>query len=108
MKFASRLLWAIAFTGLSSVVATRDCSSLVQRVQTDLSPELSRKNLISTTAPARWSDFGAPNPGVVVNVASESDVVATVRLHDSYIPSLPITSLSLKKKAAALTLSRDV
>lgn len=29
---------------------------------------------------ARWSDLGTPKPGVVVNVASEADVEATVSL----------------------------
>ncbi|KAI1735659.1 FAD binding domain-containing protein [Xylaria scruposa] len=77
MKLTSRFLWACAFTGL--VFATGNCSTLVQRLQTGLSPQLSQNNLISTTAPARWSDFDAPNPGVVVNVRTESDVVATVK-----------------------------
>ena len=29
---------------------------------------------------ARWSDLGAPKPGAVINIASEEDIVAAVRL----------------------------
>ncbi|KAI0454137.1 hypothetical protein F5B21DRAFT_514904 [Xylaria acuta] len=54
-------------------------NSLAQRFQSELSPQLSKSNLISTAAPARWSDFDAPDPGVVVNVRTESDVIATVK-----------------------------
>ncbi|KAI0467584.1 hypothetical protein F4859DRAFT_506722 [Xylaria cf. heliscus] len=53
--------------------------TLAQRMQTELSPQLSHNNLISTTWPARWSDFEAPNPGIVINVATELDVAVTVK-----------------------------
>ncbi|KAI0204444.1 FAD binding domain-containing protein [Astrocystis sublimbata] len=82
MRFIRQFLRALACSGL--VYATGNCTSLVQRLQTELSPKLSQVNLISTTAPARWSDFAAPDPGVVVNVATELDVVATVGLYESH------------------------
>ncbi|CAJ2508468.1 Uu.00g134940.m01.CDS01 [Anthostomella pinea] len=75
MKHASQLVpWAFA-----CALAVVNCSSLLQRLQSELSPRLSGSGLLSETAPARWSEFDAPNPGVVVNVATESDVAATVR-----------------------------
>lgn len=46
-----------------------------------LGPELSKQASIvhySSAAP-RWSDFKAPDPGTVVNVATETDVLLTVR-----------------------------
>lgn len=44
-----------------------------------LRPLLSKNASISSTGfPPRWSEFGAPNPGTVVNVATEKDVLVTV------------------------------
>ncbi|KAI8945762.1 hypothetical protein F4801DRAFT_593879 [Xylaria longipes] len=66
--------WLVqVFRYITCILVTVDGS------MTELSSQLSHTNLINTTAPARWSDFDAPNPGVVVNVATESDVVATVK-----------------------------
>lgn len=45
-----------------------------------LRPLLSRGaniSLVSSTSP-RWSEYNAPTPGAIVNVATEQDVVATV------------------------------
>ncbi|KAI1469342.1 FAD binding domain-containing protein [Daldinia caldariorum] len=78
MKLSTPLLWGF-LTGLPLVLAGANCNSLAQRLRVELSPHLSGENLISATAPPRWSDFEAPDPGAVVNVATESDVVATVK-----------------------------
>jgi hypothetical protein len=40
---------------------------------------LSANATITYTAPIRWSQFDAPTPGAVVNVATEQDVHVTVR-----------------------------
>ncbi|KAI2625152.1 FAD binding domain-containing protein [Xylaria nigripes] len=89
MKFISQFLWVVVFTGLASVIATDECISLLARIKQELSPKLSQRNLISETAPARWSDFHAPKPGVVVNVATEADVVTTVKFcTQNHIPFL--------------------
>ena len=57
-------------------------STCSQQCQIDkmLGPELSQHASIvhTTSAIPRWSDFDAPNPGTVVNVASEHDVLLTV------------------------------
>ena len=45
-----------------------------------LRPLLSKNASISHNASTvlRWSEFGAPSPKVIVNVATEHDVLATV------------------------------
>ncbi|OTA80665.1 hypothetical protein M434DRAFT_401658 [Hypoxylon sp. CO27-5] len=78
MKFSNHFPW-VFLVRLPLVLAGVNCASLVQRLRAELSPQLSSNNLISTTAPSRWSNFEAPKPGAVVNVATESDVVATVK-----------------------------
>ncbi|MCJ1358215.1 MAG: hypothetical protein MMC33_008214 [Icmadophila ericetorum] len=42
-------------------------------------PGLSQNASISNIRPPRWSDYDAPTPGVVVNVATENDVLVTVQ-----------------------------
>jgi hypothetical protein len=45
-----------------------------------LGPRLSKGASIShsSSAAPRWSEYGAPAPGIVVNVATEKDVLVTV------------------------------
>ncbi|KAI1210834.1 FAD binding domain-containing protein [Annulohypoxylon truncatum] len=75
MKVAGHFPWPF----LTLVLVGGKCISLIERLQNELSPQLSGDNLISATAPLRWSDFDAPDPGAVVNVATESDVAVTVK-----------------------------
>lgn len=60
--------------------ANSTCNQQCQ-IDKNLGPELSRHASIvhTTSAIPRWSDFDAPNPGTVVNVASEHDVLLTVK-----------------------------
>ncbi|KAI1261812.1 FAD binding domain-containing protein [Xylariaceae sp. FL1019] len=77
MKFTSLLVCAVA--GLTTVFAGENCprDTIFSKLQSGLSLLLSSKNLITSTAPARWSDFDAPHPGAVINVRNEADVVAS-------------------------------
>jgi hypothetical protein len=45
---------------------------------TSLQPFLSPNASIAYSAVPRWSDYPAPHPGAVVNVATEEDVLVTV------------------------------
>ncbi|KAI1321947.1 FAD binding domain-containing protein [Xylariaceae sp. FL0255] len=69
-------IWAIV---LAAVATTACGSKLQQQLQSQLLPSLSKGASISSTAPARWSEFDAPDPGAVINVATEQDVVTSVR-----------------------------
>ena len=61
------------------VVPRSGCNG--QCIDQRLGPLLSRGASIShdTSTVARWSDFDAPRPGAIVNVATEKDVLTTVR-----------------------------
>ena len=72
----SRLLAALAAVG--GVVLAQPTDDEKSLRAAGLSPGAS---VIFTTAGApRWNDFGAPRPGIVVNVATERDVQVTVSL----------------------------
>ncbi|KAI1176593.1 FAD binding domain-containing protein [Nemania sp. FL0916] len=80
MRFSvqfSRVL-ALVGGGLPLMFAA-ECSSVARLLNAELAPQLSSPGQISQQAPVRWSTFAAPNPGAVVNVQTESDVVATVK-----------------------------
>ena len=51
------------------------------QIDRGLGPKLSKQASIVHTSSAipRWSDYEAPDPGTVVNVATENDVLVTVR-----------------------------
>ncbi|KAI1151045.1 FAD binding domain-containing protein [Nemania diffusa] len=51
---------------------------IIQQLQDELSPRLSRGGLISLDTPPRWSLFDAPTPGAVVDVQTAQDVATTV------------------------------
>ena len=85
-----------------------------------LGPELSQHASIvhTTSAVPRWSDFDAPNPGTVVNVASEHDVLLTVGfspncstrcsdsdVHDALGPVLRCTQTKWTRPLGHLTIS---
>ena len=55
--------------------------SRVSKIAKELRPRLSSKASITHNPAAveRFSDYHAPKPGTIVNVASENDVVETVR-----------------------------
>lgn len=48
--------------------------------ESDLRPKLSPGATFSSTAPLRWSLYGAPEPSIVVNVATDRDVANSVSL----------------------------
>ncbi|XXH05577.1 hypothetical protein Hte_012009 [Hypoxylon texense] len=77
MKFTT----VFAFSSLVgfALPAAVDNHSVAQQLEAELEPYLSRKNIISVEPPTRWSSFDAPNPAIVVNVETESDVAATVK-----------------------------
>jgi hypothetical protein len=68
----------VVFSLLS--VATADAALAVRTptVAEDLQALVSTSPSVSIQLQARWSDFNAPLPAVVVNVASENDVAAVV------------------------------
>lgn len=71
---------ALLFLLLSPPVGATICPNYGS-LQTELGERLSRGSSIDKTtihAP-RWSEYAAPDPRFVINVASESDVAITVR-----------------------------
>jgi hypothetical protein len=61
------------------ITATADVAVRTPSVARDLEALISTSSSISVELKARWSDFNAPLPAVVVNVATEKDVAAVVR-----------------------------
>jgi len=79
------LVWNTAFFALLVTCAQATCSTaaLASRscvIATALKPLLSKHAKISFNASTdvRWSEYHAPNPDAIVNIATELDVVATV------------------------------
>lgn len=63
----------------------------IHSLRESLSPEASinlRSNEAFKDNAARWSDYRAPQPGAVVNVATESDIEKTVS--QSMMPANPL------------------
>ena len=69
-------MWSLSLLALLSLGITVSSSSLA-----NLTSLLSKNASIvhSTSGAPRWSEFAAPSPGTVVNVATENDVLVTVR-----------------------------
>ncbi len=67
---------------LSSSIVSPACNQQCE-IDRYLGPRLSKQVSIAHTSAAveRWSDFDAPDPGTVVNVASENDVLLTVHTY---------------------------
>ena len=85
------IIWLPSFVLLISAInlpTSPNTPACDQQCQIDriLGHQLSRQASIVHTSAAipRWSDFDAPNPGTVVNVATEHDVLMTVRLDSSF------------------------
>lgn len=68
--------------GLVNLLYAVSCvKALVTRIPTvaqDLQALVSVPSSVSIELQARWSDFNAPLPSIVVNVTSEKDVAAVV------------------------------
>ena len=65
-------------------VSRASCDGLC--INQRLGPKLSKGASIvhnTSTAP-RWSEYHAPQPGTVINVAAEEDVLTTVRAYSPY------------------------
>jgi hypothetical protein len=71
-----KLVVAITLFGLFPNMFTATLNT--EGLKALLSPSATIVN--NTSGAPRWSDFRAPTPGVVVNVASENDVLVTVSL----------------------------
>jgi hypothetical protein len=73
-------LFRLQFFATAAVaLAVRQSSELTQSsVTTDLNNAISAASRASVELRARWSEFGAPSPAVVVNVTTENDVVSVV------------------------------
>ena len=80
---------------LSIVTATAVVAVRAPSVAKDLKALVSVSSTISIDLQARWSDFNAPLPSIVVNVTSENDVAAVVRLH-VLCSSSPTHSVQIK------------
>jgi hypothetical protein len=73
-----RFICLLGFLSILVPSSTSQVSSLGTQIQTLLSPNATIS--YNTTEAPRWSEFDAPNPGLIVNVATEKDVQVTVRL----------------------------
>jgi hypothetical protein len=68
------------FATAAAALAVRQPSELTQgSVTADLNNAISVASKASVELRARWSEYGAPSPAVVVNVTTENDVVSIVR-----------------------------
>lgn len=83
-----------------SAMTSSTTVSLPEKLET-LRPQLSKGASINiSTEPgfeilsSRWSDLSAPQPGALVNVATEDDVAATVCTLNFRCPRLPVTKLA--------------
>ncbi|TVY46817.1 FAD-linked oxidoreductase [Lachnellula occidentalis] len=78
LQFCLLLLQGTTFATLTSLQSCTNCSCITAA---NLSAKLSSgaSCVFSTSAAPRWSEFDAPDPGLVVNVATESDVLVTVQ-----------------------------
>lgn len=63
---------------LSAVTAIAAVAAGTPIVAQDLKGLVSASSSVSVELPARWSDYNAPLPAVVVNVTTEKDVAAVV------------------------------
>lgn len=68
-----KLTWAATFLG-----PVADIRGAVTNLKQRLSPEASIS--FNASSDPRWSQFNAPSPRAIVNVATERDVVVTVRI----------------------------
>jgi hypothetical protein len=68
-----------SFATATAALAVRQPSELTQSsVTADLNNAISAASKASVELRARWSEYGAPSPAVVVNVTTENDVVSVV------------------------------
>ncbi|KAF1926972.1 FAD-binding domain-containing protein [Didymella exigua CBS 183.55] len=76
----------VFLSSLSSVAALTIKAPTIAR---DLVALVSASSSVSVELQARWSDYNAPNPSVVVNVTSENDVAVVVKYcNEQNIPLL--------------------
>ncbi|TVY43681.1 FAD-linked oxidoreductase [Lachnellula subtilissima] len=68
-------------TTFAKHISSQTCNNCSCVIAETLGPKLSAgaSFAYSTVAAPRWSEFDAPDPGLVVNVATESDVLITVQ-----------------------------
>ncbi|KAI1123268.1 FAD binding domain-containing protein [Nemania abortiva] len=78
MKFFRGFAVSVLLTGLNAASVVHKLS-VVDQLRDELAPYLSSRNIISTDIPPRWNTLGAPVPGAVVNIQTESDVATTVK-----------------------------
>lgn len=72
------LSWVALTQGLSVERQTTASCNTACRTSRNLSPLLSKRaNITNASTAPRWSTFDMQNPGVVVNVATENDVLVT-------------------------------
>lgn len=76
---------------LSAVSSVTALAFRAPAVAQDLAALVSVPSSVSIELQARWSDFNAPLPSVVVNVTSEKDVAAVVCWQDP-VPKTGLTS----------------
>ena len=85
-------------------VSRASCDGLC--INQRLGPKLSNGTSIvhDISAAPRWSEFHAPQPGTVVNVATEEDVLTTVRVYspNSFSPSCPASLILVTAKGPIL------
>lgn len=73
---------SLSFVSVTAIDTAAYRSTCGEQCQIDslLGLKLSKQASIvhSSSAAPRWSDFKAPDPGTVINVATENDVLLTV------------------------------
>jgi hypothetical protein len=75
-------MWS--FFGFLTLVLAASAQDLVNQFDSGLQSLLSTNATITHNGTVRWSEFNAPTPGTVVNVATEKDVQVTVRRDYSF------------------------
>ena len=90
----------LAFTLFLSLLTSLVSGLSLWKVRHELGPRLSRSATISGNAEdyPRWSEYKAPSPGVIVEVATERDVAATVRFFPPVLVSYPFRGHLLNHK----------
>ncbi|KAH8586972.1 hypothetical protein B0O99DRAFT_699490 [Bisporella sp. PMI_857] len=84
MWFSFRFLWLLCFSSLAFTATTHLAAgdrgkNLVIPFDVGLKSLLSATATITHNGTVRWSEFDAPTPGTIVNVATEKDVQVTIK-----------------------------
>jgi FAD/FMN-containing dehydrogenase len=96
MNYSTSIHWLVSLLISSTALASND----LQQVLSVLKPQLSKEAIVTFPWDSHWQDFQvtastprlSPHYSVVIEVASESDVQATVRMASRF--SIPFLAIS--------------